>query len=218
MGQMTAVGQVHREDAVARLERSEVDRLVGGGAGVRLHVRMFGAVESLGSLDGQGLHLIHDFAAAVVPGTRITLGILVGENASDGLEHSHRGEVLGGDELDVALLPTQFVFDQTGDSGVGPIKGRIGVAGLTGNALHFWWPPAYMLAGGSAARTLLGFVFVSAAHQLEPLGVFAPQELGGQPALQQLRRQSRADDAPPEAQDVGVAVLAGHLRRIAVAE
>ena len=109
MGQVTAVGQVHGQHAVARLEGGEVHGLVGRGAGVRLHVGVLGAVESLGPLDGQGLDLVHDLATAVVPGARIALGVLVGEHAPHRLEHGGRGEVLGGDELDVAPLPGQLL-------------------------------------------------------------------------------------------------------------
>ena len=45
MGQVAAVGQVHAQDPVARLEDAEVGGHVGLGAGVRLDVDVLGARE-----------------------------------------------------------------------------------------------------------------------------------------------------------------------------
>ena len=87
VGQVAAVGQAHGQHGVARLERGPVDGLVGRGARVRLHVGVLGAEEVFGPLDGQGLDLVDDLAAAVVAVARVAFGVLVGEHAAHRLQH-----------------------------------------------------------------------------------------------------------------------------------
>src|SRR3546814_13700956 len=60
-------------------QQGEQDALVGLRAGMRLHVDEL-AVEKLArARDGELLHHVDEFAAAVVAPVRIALGILVGE-------------------------------------------------------------------------------------------------------------------------------------------
>ena len=58
MGQMPPVTQIHGQHLVARLKEGKVDRHVRATAGMRLHIRVLSAKQSLGSVDGKALHLI----------------------------------------------------------------------------------------------------------------------------------------------------------------
>ena len=85
---------------------------------VRLHVRVLGAEELLGAVDRDRLDLVDDLAPAVVAPPRIALRVLVRRHRSDRLEHARPGEVLGGDQLDLAALALELLAEQTGDLGV----------------------------------------------------------------------------------------------------
>ena len=85
VGQVTAVGQVHAEHGVARLQQGHVDGAVGLGAGVRLHVGVGGTEQLFGALDGQGFNHIHILATAVVTLARVAFGVLVGQLGAPGL-------------------------------------------------------------------------------------------------------------------------------------
>ena len=102
--QVAAVGQVEPQHRVARLERGEVDRLVGLRAAVRLDVGVLGAEELLGPVAGEVLDHIDVLAAAVIPPAGIALGILVGQHAADRLHHRGAGVVFAGDHLQPVLL------------------------------------------------------------------------------------------------------------------
>ena len=62
-----------------------------------LDVGVLGAEQRLGPLHGEPLGDVHHLAAAVVPGARIALGVLVRERRAQGGQHGGRGEVLRGD-------------------------------------------------------------------------------------------------------------------------
>ena len=51
MGEMPAVGEIHRQNPVARFNGGEIDGHVGLRAAVRLHVDVFRAEDSLGAID-----------------------------------------------------------------------------------------------------------------------------------------------------------------------
>ena len=110
VGEVAAAGEVHAHDDVAGLGEREVNGHVGLRAGVRLHVGVLRAEELLGPVAADVLDDIDVFAAAVEALSGIALGILVGEMAADGLHHCRRGEVLGGDKLDVVALPRQLLL------------------------------------------------------------------------------------------------------------
>ena len=76
---MPAVRERHAEERVTGFERREVHRLVRLRAGMRLYVRVFGAVEPLDALDGETLGHVDVLAAAVVALARVALGVLIGE-------------------------------------------------------------------------------------------------------------------------------------------
>ncbi len=64
MGEMAAVGKIHGEDLVARLEHGKIDGGIGLRAGVRLHIHVITAEEFLRAVDGQLLDDVHILATA----------------------------------------------------------------------------------------------------------------------------------------------------------
>ena len=101
---VAAVGQIHPENRVARLQDGKVHRHVGLGSRMGLHVDIVGAEKGLATLDGQIFHDIDELAAAVVPIGRIALGVLVGHDATLGLQNGFTDEVFRSDQFDLARL------------------------------------------------------------------------------------------------------------------
>ena len=136
--QVAAGVEVQAEDGVPRLQHGHVRGHVGLAARVRLDVGRLGAEELLRPLDGQGLHLVHHLAAAVVALAGVPLGVLVGQGRADGLHDRGADEVLRGDELEPFLLALGLLPDQGGDvrvhlgEGAGVLHGRPHSRG---------WPP-----------------------------------------------------------------------------
>ena len=60
---------------------------------MRLDIHVVGSEELLGTIARQVLDYIGELASAVVPLAGITLGLLVGEHRSGGLEHRAADEV-----------------------------------------------------------------------------------------------------------------------------
>ena len=108
VGQMSAVAEIHAQDGVARLEKSEVDRHIGLGAGVRLDIGMLRAEEFLCPLDGEGFHLVHILAAAVIARAGVTLGVFIGQMAPHSLHNGGGDKVLRGDQLNMIPLTSQL--------------------------------------------------------------------------------------------------------------
>ena len=77
VGQVTAVGQTHAQDRIARFDQSHIRGGIGLRAGMWLHIGIIRAEQFLGALDGEFLHHIDKFAAAVITLARIAFGILV---------------------------------------------------------------------------------------------------------------------------------------------
>ena len=110
VGEVAAAGEVHAHDDVAGLGKRQVDRNVGLRAGMRLDIGVLRAEELLGPVAADVFNYIDVFAAAVKTLSGITLGVLVGEMAADGLHDRRRGEVLRSDKLDVVALPREFLL------------------------------------------------------------------------------------------------------------
>ena len=108
VGQVPAVGQVHAEDGVARLEQGEVHRGVGLGARVGLHVDVFGAEQLLGAVDRQLLDDVDVFATTVVTTARVPFRVLVGQDGALSLQNGLGREVLRGDHLESVALAGQL--------------------------------------------------------------------------------------------------------------
>ena len=117
--QMAAGRQRHAQHRVARLEQGQHHRGVGLRAGVRLHIGEACAEELAQPLDRQRLDHVGLLAAAVVALARIALGVLVGEHRALGLKHRAGDDVLGGDQLDLALLAVELAADRAGDLRIG---------------------------------------------------------------------------------------------------
>ena len=62
---------------------------------MRLHIRVLGAEELLCALNGESLYLVDIFASAVVAGTGVTFGVLVGQMAPHCLHDSFADKVFG---------------------------------------------------------------------------------------------------------------------------
>src|SRR5207253_7860150 len=71
--------------------------------------------ERLGARDGGALDDVHVFAAAVVAAARIAFGVLVGEHRAGRFENRAADEVLGGDQLEAAVLAMELVLDRPSD-------------------------------------------------------------------------------------------------------
>ena len=117
--EVATMGQVHAEHRVARLHRSEVHRHVGLCPRVRLHVRVLGSEQLLGSRDGKRLGDIDELAATVVASARVALRVLVRHDRTGRFEHRPAHEVLGCDELESVSLTMGFVRDRGGNLGIG---------------------------------------------------------------------------------------------------
>ena len=94
VGQVTAVVEVHCENRLAGLKHRLVDRSIRLRTGMRLDVGMIGPEELQRARHREVLGLVHDFAAPVVTAARLTLGVLVGQHRTRGLEHRIGDEVL----------------------------------------------------------------------------------------------------------------------------
>src|SRR4051812_15295514 len=87
---------------------------------------MLGAEELLRAVDRELLYLVDDLTAAVVALARISLGVLVRRRRPDCLEHRRPGEVLRGDQLDLAALALGLAPEELGDLGVDLLQARGG--------------------------------------------------------------------------------------------
>ena len=118
MGQVAAGVEAHAEDRVAGLGQRQEHGLVGLRAGARLHVGEGAVEQPRDAVDRQLLGDVDILAAAVVAPAGIALGVLVGQHRALRLEHRARDDVLGGDQLDLVALATEFLLDRAEDLGV----------------------------------------------------------------------------------------------------
>ena len=122
--QVPAMGQVLRQERIARLQHREIDRHVRRRTRVRLHVGVLGPEQGPGPRPGQIFDHVDVLASAVVPATGVALGVLVGQHRPGGGEHRGAGVVLGGDQLETIPLTAGFVFDSRPQLGIGGFKNR----------------------------------------------------------------------------------------------
>lgn len=120
--EVAAVRQTHRENGVSRAQQGGVRGQDGRTPGVGLHVGVIGAEQGLGAFHGDALGHVDDLAAAMVPGTGISLGVLVRERRAERRQHGRRGEVLGGDELQRRRLPLQLPEQDLGQLRILPAE------------------------------------------------------------------------------------------------
>ena len=122
--QVATFGKAHAKHGIAGLENGHVDRLVGLGSRIRLHVGSLGAKQCLEPVDRELLDDIHVLAATVIPLPRIAFSVLVGHLRALGLHDGRAGVVFGGDQLDVLFLPFVFLLNGCPDLGVDTVKGE----------------------------------------------------------------------------------------------
>ena len=115
VGEVPPVSEVHAENFVARLQNGRVDREVGLGAGVRLHVGVLGPEKFFGAFDGDDFDFIDFFAAPIPAFGRVAFGVFVGENAALGFHYRGVSEVFRGDQFDVIGLTGVFGRDGSGN-------------------------------------------------------------------------------------------------------
>ena len=94
VGQMTTVRQVHPHNFITRFQNREIDRHIGLRAGMRLDVGVVGLEKLYCPLAGEVFGHVDKFTTAVVPFTRIALGVLIGHNAAGGFENRLGDEIL----------------------------------------------------------------------------------------------------------------------------
>ncbi len=119
MGKVAALGQVHAEDLVARVDEGQVGGHVGLAAGVGLDVGVLGAEKLFGAFYREVFRLVDLGAAAVVAAAGIAFGVFVGEAGSLGFENGRGGEVFRGDKLDAVALAGEFGVQNGGELGIG---------------------------------------------------------------------------------------------------
>ena len=97
MGEVTAMGEVHAKNGVARVEQRHVGGGIGLGTGMGLDVSVFGVKKFFGTIAGQVFDDVGILAAAVVPFAGVAFGILIREDTARGFESGFGNEVLAGD-------------------------------------------------------------------------------------------------------------------------
>src|SRR5439155_4038019 len=118
VSQMAAVGEIHRQHLIARLEHRKIDSHVRAAARMRLDVGMFGMEELERAFESQLLNGIDVFASAIPTLLGITYGIFVRKHRSLRFQNCGADEILARDQLDIFLLPLAFRFKGAGDEWV----------------------------------------------------------------------------------------------------
>ena len=114
MGQVAAGRQAETENRVTRFDQRHQGALVRLGAGVRLHIGKLAVEQALGPVNGELLDHVDILAAAVVAPARVTLGILVREHRSHGLDYGLGDNVLRRNQLYFVALSAKLVGDRLG--------------------------------------------------------------------------------------------------------
>ena len=112
MRQMAAVREGHAEDSVAGLEHRRIHREIGLRSGMRLHVRVLGIEQFLGTIDRELLGNVNVLATAVIALAGIAFSVFVRQNRTLRREHARTCVVLGCDQLDMVFLTLSFVLDR----------------------------------------------------------------------------------------------------------
>ena len=119
VGEVPAVIEVHRQDAVTWVRQSQKCGLVGLRAAGGLHIRMV-RIENLAQpIPGQVFCMVHELTATVVPATGVSFGVLVGQGRTQCFQDREAGVVLAGNQFDLGFLATQLLEKGLVDLGVG---------------------------------------------------------------------------------------------------
>ncbi len=195
--EVAAGGERHAQQRFARLHQREIDGAVGLRAGVRLHIGEFAAEQLLRPLDGERLGDVDELAAAVVAPAGIAFGILVGHHRALRLEHRPRDDVFRGDQLDVILLPPQFLADGGGDVRVGFRQRRFEEAAVVTGRRGL----------ECVSHSMLRQKLEGVRQLFDTTAMMATLELGREEHPQALARDFRADHPAAEANDVCIVML-----------
>jgi len=106
--------QRHAQHCIAWFQRGHIHRHVGRCPGVRLHVGVIRSEKLLGTVDGQLLDLVRNFAAAVVALARIALRVLFRKDRPHRLQHGL------GDEISEGISSSPVAWRTAFFGGAGP--------------------------------------------------------------------------------------------------
>ena len=84
VGQVAAMGEIHRQDGIARFENGKVDGHVGLGTRVRLDIGVVSAEDLQDPVDGELFDHVDKFTSSVPAAARIAFSIFVGQEGSLG--------------------------------------------------------------------------------------------------------------------------------------
>jgi hypothetical protein len=115
MRKMSAMREIHPEDGIAMIERRHQHGHVRLCTRVRLNIRVFGAKDLFRPIDRGLFDDIGEFASAIIPLARISLGVLVREDGPHRLKHGFGYEVLRRDKLEPVRLPADLIVDSFAD-------------------------------------------------------------------------------------------------------
>ena len=119
---MPAVGKIHAEDGVARIQKRKEYGKISARSAVRLNICVFRAEKLFCTFPRDVFDLVYLLAAAVIAVIGIALRIFVREYRSgcgkDRLAH----DILACDKLNVPLFALQFAFDRACKLAVDGIK------------------------------------------------------------------------------------------------
>ena len=187
MGEVSAFGEAHRKNGVARLEHGVVDGHIGATTAVRLDIGVFGTEQFFSAVDRELFGLVDTFAPVVPAFAGIAFGVFIGQTRPLRFAHGLADNILRGDQLNIVFLPDIFVAENFVHFRIGFVDGD-GVAGAFTVRLHF-----------------IHAALVAAAHF----------RLVGQPGFENFQRGSFVGVICAEAEHVGRVVEArefGHFR------
>ena len=126
VGEVAAVGEIHRENGIARLQNREVNGHVGLGTGVGLHVGMIPAENFQHTVNGELFHFVHHLATAIPALAGIAFRVFIGQQGALGFPDGGRSEIFGGNQLNVVAFPASFLLDEARQFRVRPLQGATG--------------------------------------------------------------------------------------------
>jgi hypothetical protein len=85
---------------------------------MRLDIDVFGTEDLLAPLNGQVFDRISVLTAAVIPLTRVALGVFIGEQRPLGGKHRWAGKILRGNQEQLFTLPDRFRLNRGIDIGI----------------------------------------------------------------------------------------------------
>ena len=115
---MPAVGQVHAQHGIARLDQGEIHGQVGRSAAVGLYVGMVCLEELAGPVPGDVFHYVHTLTTAIIALAGVAFGVFVGQHSAHRCQHGRADDVFRRDQLDVAALAIVFALNRIAHLGI----------------------------------------------------------------------------------------------------